>query len=134
MGNVIVGRLPDGEWVLHDGVVDLRDNAPAAPLLDGGRLARDQTDGVTPCANVHRTFLNADLCRLSGNGAACASRDLAPDGLVTLVCGSSGEASNDVTLADSDSWQMDCDVRTINPLLDLQKTTEHLVTREHPFR
>ncbi|KAL7542977.1 hypothetical protein ACHAXR_013016 [Thalassiosira sp. AJA248-18] len=116
----IVGRLPSGQYLLYDGMLDIRDNVPSDPIADGGGLAsKESADGSTLCANAPRTFLNSDGCRLSYENDVCrddylvdagvANGDNPADGASILVCGSPGEVSNDVTFRNRDSFELDPD-------------------------
>lgn len=128
----IVGRMPNGDWLLYDGTLDLRDNDVMDPLMDGGgEIVSKSTggykgEGANPsvCANAPRTFLNSRGCKLSFDEHACRDDSYVEDGVAIgsdgdgiLVCGSPGEVSNDITFSDSDSFFLDPDqVRTTNRL------------------
>ena len=132
----IVGRMSNGNWLLYDGTLDLRDNDVMDPLVDGGgKMASKSTGGygyggggegtsTTVCANAPRTFLNSRGCKLSFDEHACRDDSYVEDGLAVgsgedgiLVCGSPGEVSNDVTFSHSDSFYLDPEqVRLTNRL------------------
>jgi len=132
----IAGRMPNGEWLLYDGTLELRDNDIMEPLVDGGgEMASKSTGGwdsrstdmaigrnTALCANAPRTFLNSGGCKLSFNEYACRDDTYVDEGIALasggdgiLVCGSPGEGSNDVTFGHPDSFYLDPDeVRLIN--------------------
>jgi len=133
----IVGRMPNGVWLLYDGTLDLRDNDIMEPLMDGGgRVANMSTGGwefdtryvgigknTALCSNAPRTFLNSQGCKLSFDEHVCRADSYVDDGLALasgdgiLVCGSPGEVSNDVTFSHADSVYLDAEpVRISNRL------------------
>lgn len=133
----IVGRTPNGEWLLYDGTLELRDNDIMEPLIDGcGEMASVSTggwdwryewmgvgDNTALCINAPRTFLNSQGCKLSFDENVCRGDTYVEEGLARasgdgiLVCGSPGEVSNDVTFRHVDSFYLDPDpVRISNRL------------------
>ena len=114
---VVFGRYHSDFWI-HDSRFVLQENSLTSPLADGGgTLVRgnemlDNSDWAslsmsTPssfgavCANVPRSWLNEQSCFLSTRAHACSSRSgpVATDTSVgTVVCGSPGEVSNDLSL------------------------------------
>ena len=121
----IVGRTPEGEWLLYDTTLELRDNDNIQPLVDGGGKVllsssggydfRSPTIGLNTaiCANVARTYLNSQGCKLSFDEHVCRDDRSVDDGVATasgdgtLVCGSPNEVSNDVTFSGADSVYLD---------------------------
>ena len=69
----VFARREDGSWLVHDPRLILEANTQARPLADGGGLNEALTDGTVKCANVARSFANADTCALSDAPSACGS-------------------------------------------------------------
>lgn len=63
----IFGQLSDGSWLLFDPRLNIENNTPDTPLMDGGKAKELASGGTTLCSNVPRTFLNEDGCILSSN-------------------------------------------------------------------
>ncbi len=61
----IFGKLSDDTYLVFDPRLDLEQNTPDAPLMDGGKAKNRDSGGDTFCSNVPRTFLNEDQCILS---------------------------------------------------------------------
>eukprot|EP00957_Ditylum_brightwellii_P055216 4185736-Ditylum_brightwellii.AAC.1 len=78
-------------------LIELRTNTPTQTLADGGGLAQKYSNDKTLCANAPRTFLNSETCTLSDNDNTCSNNgDVG--GVGSLICGSPGEKSNDLTI------------------------------------
>jgi len=99
-------RFSDGNWLLNDPQLLLKTNTPSDPIIDGGAGAA--ADGAT-CANVPKTFLNIDSCRLSNEVLACGASERASSTPKrgTLVCGSPGEIGNDPRTGDGFEMKLD---------------------------
>ena len=96
----------DGEWFVHSPRFKILDNTFDLPMTDGGgsivsNTTGDATQYQARCANVARTFLNEESCFLSSDPLACPVDESNSN---SLVCGSPGEVSNDLSLGGTQSY------------------------------
>ncbi len=63
----VFGKLSDGTFLIFDPRLDLQENTPDSPVIDGGKAKQLDSGGRTYCSNVPRTFLNEDQCVLSSD-------------------------------------------------------------------
>ncbi len=63
----IFGKLADGTFLIFDPRLDLQENTPESPVMDGGKEKQLDSGGRTYCSNVPRNFLNEDQCVLSSD-------------------------------------------------------------------
>jgi len=92
-------QFGDGDWLLYDPRIVLKENTPEMPLPQGGGKERLMMGSL--CANVPRTFMNERECVLSNDAGTCAAwREGAESvgGAGTMVCGSINEVANDPTV------------------------------------
>ena len=85
----VFGLLPNGEWLVWSPSILLKDNGPSintprgdfasATLDDGGGLAVVETGEKVRCANVPRTFINEETCKLSTLSTACSFTNIADE-------------------------------------------------------
>jgi len=79
----VYARLSNGQYMILEPGIKLVGNKTSKPLRDGGGKNVIDTNGVTQCANVERTFLNEQSCKLSDQLTACAPYGIV-EGAVTL--------------------------------------------------
>jgi len=70
--NVYV-ELSNGQHMIFEPALKWFWNTVDDPIYDGGGKIVIATDGVAQCANVPRTFLNENGCKLSNQSSACAT-------------------------------------------------------------
>ena len=79
----VYAKLSNGQFMILEPGIKLVRNKTSKPLRDGGGKNVIDTNGVTQCANVERTFLNEQSCQLSDQDTACAPYGRV-EGAVTL--------------------------------------------------
>ena len=101
----VFGHLPNGDWIIWSPIIQLEDNGPSVntppedmkhdTLIDGGGSAVLETGGHLKCANVARSFVNEETCKLSNFNSACSSTQTAETNVTggVIVCGSVGEGT-----------------------------------------
>jgi hypothetical protein len=73
-GKTIFGKLENGQYVVYDPRLVLKENTAENPLPDGGGASAIETNGQMECSNAPRSFLNEDYCRLSTDTTACSEK------------------------------------------------------------
>jgi len=68
----VYAKLSNKQFMIFEPGIKLVGNKTLKPMGDGGGQSVINTNGVAQCANVERTFLNEQHCKLSDSSIACA--------------------------------------------------------------
>jgi uncharacterized protein (DUF1501 family)/uncharacterized protein (DUF1800 family) len=100
-GSLLFAKTSDGIWLQHDPRIDMETNSISSPLPDGGN-ALLQAKKTLYCSNAPRSFFNEGQCVMSSIPACRpGSTNASAATTGTIVCGSSGEITNDLSLGDN---------------------------------
>jgi len=72
IGNAVYAKVNNGQFMIFEPGIKFEENTMSQHIWDGGGKSVIDTNGVTQCANVERTFLNEHSCELSDSDTACA--------------------------------------------------------------
>lgn len=72
IGKAVYAKVNNGQFMIFEPGIKFEENTMSQHKWDGGGKSVIDTNGVTQCANVERTFLNEHSCELSDSDTACA--------------------------------------------------------------